>query len=167
MGPLLLSRLMDLSEAQEGVLNIAFKIADDENLLLLELKDLRALLSNLAERADELTVDYGNVTKASVGSIQRSLLVLEQQGADLFFGEPALQISDLMRTTRDGQGYISVLSAERLMQSPRLYATFLLFLLSELFEKLSEVGDPDPYTAAMDAIACSSERTKSIGMPLN
>jgi DNA helicase HerA-like ATPase len=143
MGPLLLSRLMDLSEAQEGVLNIAFKIADDENLLLLELKDLRALLSNLAERADELTVDYGNVTKASVGSIQRSLLVLEQQGADLFFGEPALQISDLMRTTRDGQGYISVLSAERLMQSPRLYATFLLFLLSELFEKLSEVGDPD------------------------
>jgi len=130
MGPLLLSRLMDLSEAQEGVLNIGFKIADDENLLLLELKD-------------ELTVDYGNVTKASVGSIQRSLLVLEQQGADLFFGEPALQISDLMRTTRDGQGYISVLSAERLMQSPRLYATFLLFLLSELFEKLSEVGDPD------------------------
>jgi uncharacterized protein len=143
MGPLLLSRLMDLSEAQEGVLNIAFKMADDEKLPLLDLKDLRALLEDLAARADQLTTKYGNITKASVGSIQRSLLVLEQQGADHFFGEPALKIADLMRRDRSGQGYISVLSAERLMNSPRLYATFLLFLLSELFEELPEVGDPD------------------------
>jgi DNA helicase HerA-like ATPase len=143
MGPLLLSRLMDLSEAQEGVLNIAFKMADDEKLPLLDLKDLRALLEDLAARADQLTTKYGNITKASVGSIQRSLLVLEQQGANHFFGEPALKITDLMRTDRSGQGYISVLSAEKLMNSPRLYATFLLFLLSELFEELPEVGDPD------------------------
>jgi DNA helicase HerA-like ATPase len=143
LGPLLLSRLMDLSEAQEGVLNIAFKIADDEKLLLLDLKDLQALLQNLADRAGELTTKYGNITKASVGSIQRSLLVLEQQGAGHFFGEPALKIEDLMRVARDGRGYISVLSAEKLMQSPRLYATFLLFLMSELFEELPEVGDPD------------------------
>jgi uncharacterized protein len=143
MGPLLLSRLMDLSEAQEGVLNIAFKIADDEKLPLLDLKDLQALLEDLAARADTLTTKYGNITKASVGSIQRSLLVLEQQGAAHFFGEPALKISDLMRVARDGRGYISVLSADRLMESPRLYATFLLFLLSELFEEMPEVGDPD------------------------
>ena len=143
MGPLLLSRLMDLSEAQEGVLNIAFKIADDEKLLLLDLKDLQALLEDLAARADTLTTKYGNITKASVGSIQRSLLVLEQQGADHFFGEPALDIDDLMRTARDGRGYISVLAADKLMESPRLYATFLLLLLSELFEELPEVGDPD------------------------
>jgi DNA helicase HerA-like ATPase len=143
MGPLLLSRLMDLSEAQEGVLNIAFKIADDEKLPLLDLKDLQALLEDLAARANTLTTKYGNITKASVGSIQRSLLVLEQQGAAHFFGEPALKISDLMRVARDGRGYISVLSADRLMESPRLYATFLLFLLSELFEEMPEVGDPD------------------------
>src|SRR3990172_6476860 len=143
MGPLLLARLMDLSEAQEGVLNIAFKIADDEKLPLLDLKDLQALLEDLAARADTLTTKYGNITKASVGSIQRSLLVLEQQGASHFFGEPALKIQDLMRTARDGRGYISVLAAERLMESPRLYATFLLFLLSELFEEMPEVGDPD------------------------
>jgi uncharacterized protein len=143
MGPLLLSRLMDLSEAQEGVLNIAFKIADDEKLPLLDLKDLQALLEDLAARADTLTTKYGNITKASVGSIQRSLLVLEQQGAAHFFGEPALKISDLMRVARDGRGHISVLSADRLMESPRLYATFLLFLLSELFEEMPEVGDPD------------------------
>jgi DNA double-strand break repair helicase HerA and related ATPase len=143
MGPLLLSRLMDLSEAQEGVLNIAFKIAADEKLLLLNLKDLQALLENLAARADTLTTKYGNVTKASVGSIQRSLLVLEQQGAEHFFGEPVLHIDDLMLKDRDGRGYISVLAADKLMESPRLYATFLLFLLSELFERLDEVGDPD------------------------
>jgi uncharacterized protein len=143
MGPLLLSRLMDLSEAQEGVLNIAFKIADDEKLPLLDLKDLQALLEDLAARADTLTTKYGNITKASVGSIQRSLLVLEQQGAAHFFGEPALKISDVMRVARDGRGYISVLSADQLMESPRLYATFLLFLLSELFEEMPEVGDPD------------------------
>jgi DNA helicase HerA-like ATPase len=143
LGPLLLSRLMELSEAQEGVLNIAFKIADDEKLLLLDLKDLQSLLVNLAERAADLTTKYGNITKASVGSIQRSLLVLERQGAEDFFGEPALEVKDLMRTARDGRGYISVLAADQLMQSPRLYATFLLFLLSELFEELPEVGDPD------------------------
>jgi uncharacterized protein len=143
LGPLLLSRLMDLSEAQEGVLNIAFKIAEDEKLPLIDLKDLQSLLEDLAARAGELTTKYGNITKASVGSIQRSLLVLEQQGAAHFFGEPALDITDLMRTTRDGRGYISVLAADRLMESPRLYATFLLFLLSDLFEKLPEVGDPD------------------------
>jgi len=142
MGPLLLSRLMNLSEAQEGVLNIAFKIAEDEKLPLLDLKDLQALLENLATR-DDLTTKYGNVAKATVGSIQRALLVLEQQGAGYFFGEPALKIADLMRTARDGCGYISVLAADKLMESPRLYATFLLFLLSELFEELSEVGDPD------------------------
>ena len=143
MGPLLLSRLMDLSEAQEGVLNIAFKIAGDENMPLVDLKDLQALLEDLAARADTLTTKYGNITKASVGSIQRSLLVLEQQGGAHFFGEPALDIKDLMRTTRDGRGYISILAAQTLMNSPRLYATFLLFLLSELFAKLPEVGDPD------------------------
>ena len=143
LGPLLLSRLMDLSEAQEGVLNIAFKIADDEKLPLLDLKDLQSLLQDLADRAGELTTKYGNITKASIGSIQRSLLVLQQQGADHFFGEPALKVSDLMRVSRDGRGYISVLVSDKLMQSPRLYATFLLFLMSELFEELPEVGDPD------------------------
>jgi len=143
LGPLLLSRLMDLSEAQEGVLNIAFRIADEEKLPLLDLKDLQSLLQDLAARAAELTTKYGNITKASVGSIQRSLLVLEQQGGEHLFGEPALKVSDLMRTARDGRGYISVLAADKLMESPRLYATFLLFLLSELFEELPEVGDPD------------------------
>ncbi len=143
LGPLLLSRLMDLSEAQEGVLNIAFKIANDEKLPLIDLKDMQSLLENLAKRAGELTTKYGNITKASVGSIQRALLVLEQQGAAHFFGEPALKITDLMRTARDGRGYISVLAADTLMESPRLYATFLLFLLSDLFEELPEVGDPD------------------------
>ncbi len=143
MGPLLLSRLMDLSEAQEGIMNIAFKIADDEGLLLLDMKDLRALLSNLAERADEIGAKYGNVTKASVGAIQRTLLILEQQGASHFFGEPALRIADIMRTTPDGRGAINVLAADKLMMNPRLYATFLLWLLSELFEELPEIGDPD------------------------
>ncbi|HSD92801.1 MAG TPA: helicase HerA-like domain-containing protein [Methyloceanibacter sp.] len=141
MGPLLLSRLMNLNDTQEGVLNIAFKIADDEKLPLLDLKDLQALLEDLAVR-DDLTTKYGNVAKATVGSIQRSLLVLEQQGATHFFGEPTLKVSDLMRT-RLGQGYISVLAAHKLMESPRLYATFLLFLLSELFEELPEIGDPE------------------------
>lgn len=143
MGPLLLSRLMNLTEAQEGVINIAFRIADEEGLLLLDLKDLQALLANLAERADEISARYGNVTKASVGAIQRTLLILEQQGGAHFFGEPALQIGDLMRTTRDGRGAISVLAADRLMMNPRLYATFLLWLMSELFEQLPEVGDPE------------------------
>ncbi len=143
MGPLLLSRLMNLSDAQEGVLNIAFEIADDEGLLLLDMKDLQALLVNIAERADELSREYGNVAKASVGAIQRSLLVLERQGGEHFFGEPALRIADIMRTTPDGRGAINVLAADKLMMNPRLYATFLLWLLSELFEELPEVGDPD------------------------
>lgn len=143
MGPLLLSRLMNLTDAQEGVLNIAFRIADEEGLLLLDMKDLQALLANIADRAQEIGARYGNVTKPSVGAIQRSLLVLEQQGGNNFFGEPALQISDLMRTTRDGRGAISVLAADKLMMNPRLYATFLLWLMSELFEHLPEVGDPD------------------------
>ncbi len=143
MGPLLLSRLMDLNPTQEGVLNIAFKLADDERLLLLDLKDLQALLANMAERAQELSGAYGNVSKASVGAIQRQLLVLEQQGGEEFFGEPALEIADLMRTAPDGRGVVGVLAADKLMQSPRLYATFLLWLLSELFEVLPEVGDPE------------------------
>ncbi|MDF2388504.1 DUF853 family protein, partial [Nostoc ellipsosporum NOK] len=143
MGPLLLSRLMNLTDAQEGIMNIAFRIADEEGLLLLDLKDLQALLANIAERADEISARYGNVTKPSVGAIQRTLLVLEQQGAKNFFGEPALRISDIMRTTRDGRGAISVLAADKLMMNPRLYATFLLWLMSELFEELPEVGDPD------------------------
>ena len=148
MGPLLLSRLMDLNETQEGVLNIAFKLADEEkannrNFQLVDLRDLQAWLEDLAARADELTTKYGNIAKASVGSIQRSLLVLEQQGGAHFFGEPVLNINDLMRTAPDGRGYISILAAQTLMNSPRLYATFLLFLLSELFEVMPEVGDPD------------------------
>jgi DNA helicase HerA-like ATPase len=144
MGPLLLSRLMDLSEAQEGVLNIAFKIAEDEKLpKLVSLKNLQTMLEGLAARAVTLTTKYGNITKASVGSIQRSLLVLNRQGASHFFGEPALKITDMMRPARDGRGYINVLASEKLMESPRLYATFLLFLLSELFEEFGEIGDPD------------------------
>ncbi|MBZ8133138.1 ATP-binding protein [Afifella sp. IM 167] len=143
IGPLLLARLMDLTDVQEGVLNIAFKIADEEGLLLLDLKDLQSLLANIAERSKEISGQYGNVSKSSVGAIQRQLLVLEQQGGENFFGEPALDIRDLMRTSRDGRGLVSVLAADRLMQAPRLYATFLLWLLSELFEELPEVGDPD------------------------
>ena len=143
MGPLLLARLMNASEAQEGVLNIAFKIADEAGLALLDLKDLQALLSYLAEQSSELSGQYGQISKASVGSLQRALLVLEQQGAANFFGEPALALSDIMRVTRDGRGTISVLTADKLMMNPRLYATFLLWLLSELFEQLPEVGDLD------------------------
>lgn len=142
MGPLLLSRLMNLSDAQEGVLNIAFRLADEEGLLLLDMKDLQALLSNVADRAKELQGRYGNVSRESVGAIQRSLLVLEQQGGTNFFGEPALRIEDIMRTTPDGRGAISILAADKLMMNPRLYATFLLWMLSELFEVLPEIGDP-------------------------
>jgi DNA helicase HerA-like ATPase len=143
MGPLLLSRLMDLSEAQEGVLNIAFRVADEEGLALLDLKDLQALLVWVGEHAKDLSLRYGNVSATSVGAIQRALLVLETQGGAKLFGEPALELADLMRTDTDGRGRISILAADRLMASPRLYATFLLWLLSELFEQLPEVGDPD------------------------
>jgi DNA helicase HerA-like ATPase len=145
MGPLLLSRMMDLNDVQEGVLNIAFRVADEQGLLLLDLKDLRAMLAFISEHADELTTQYGNVSKATVGTIQRALLVLENQGAAKFFGEPALALSDLMKTSSDGRGYINILVADKLMSNPRLYATFLLWLLSELFEQLPEVGDlPKP-----------------------
>ncbi len=143
MGPLLLSRLLDLNETQEGVLNLTFKLADDEGLLLLDLKDLRSMLVHVADNASEIKKEYGNVSTASVGAIQRALLVLEQQGAESFFGEPALDIRDFMRTTPDGRGVVSVLAADKLMQSPRLYSTFLLWMLSELFEELPEAGDLD------------------------
>ncbi|MCB1444873.1 MAG: DUF853 family protein, partial [Rhizobiaceae bacterium] len=143
MGPLLLSRLINASDAQEGVINIAFKIADEGGLPLLDLKDFQALLNYMGENASEFSSKFGFISKASVGSIQRELLILEQQGAHLFFSEPALKISDIMRTTNDGRGAISVLAADKLMMNPRLYATFLLWLLSELFEELPEVGDPD------------------------
>jgi DNA helicase HerA-like ATPase len=143
MGPLLLSRLMNATDAQEGVLNIAFKIADQGGLPLLDLKDLQALLQYMGDNASALSNQFGFISKASVGSIQRELLILEQQGAQHFFGEPALKISDIMRTTNDGCGAISVLAADKLMMNPRLYGTFLLWLLSELFEELPEVGDPE------------------------
>ena len=143
MGPLLLSRLMGLNETQEGVLNIAFRVADEQGLLLLDLKDLRAIVSYIGENAAQLTTAYGNVSTASVGAIQRQLLVLDSQGGEKFFGEPTLAIQDLMRTDRDGRGLISILAADQLMNSPRLYSTFLLWLMSELFEELPEVGDPE------------------------
>jgi len=143
MGPLLLSRMLDLNDTQEGVLNIAFRVADEDGLLLLDLKDLQSLLVHIAERASELTTRYGNVSKATVGTVQRKLLVLEEQGGANFFGEPALEIGELMRTTRDGRGIVNILAANDLMNAPRLYATFLLWLLSELFEDLPEVGDPE------------------------
>lgn len=143
MGPVLLARLMDLNEVQEGVLNIAFRVADEQGLLLLDLKDFRAMLAYVAEHAAELTAQYGNVSKATIGTIQRQLLVLENQGGTSFFGEPALNLADFIRTDRDGRGMINILAADKLMESPRLYATFLLWLLSELFEELPEVGDTE------------------------
>ena len=146
MGPLLLSRLLDLNDTQEGVLNIAFKWADDNALLLLDFDDLQQVLIACAQRASELTNKYGNISRASVGTIQRQLLTFEAQGADRFFGEPAFEIHDFLRTDETGNGIINILSAERLMQSPKLYATFLLWLLSELFNALPEVGDPEKPT---------------------
>jgi hypothetical protein len=143
MGPLLLSRMMELNDVQEGVLNVAFRVADEQGLLLLDLKDLRAMLGYLADHAAELTTQYGNVTKATIGTIQRQLLVLDNQGGTKFFGEPALALQDLMKKSSDGRGYVNILVADKLMQSPRLYATFLLWLLSELFEQMPEVGDLD------------------------
>src|SRR5215213_4968362 len=143
MGPLLLARLMDLNDVQEGVLNIAFRVADEQGLLLLDMKDLRAILAFIAEHAKELTTQYGNVSKQTIGTIQRQLLVLENQGGTKFFAEPALAMQDFMKVDRDGRGVINILAADKLMENPRLYATFLLWLLSELFEVLPEVGDPD------------------------
>jgi DNA helicase HerA-like ATPase len=142
MGPLLLSRILNLNEIQSGVLNIVFKIADDNGLLLLDLKDLRAMAQFVGDNADQFKTQYGNISTASIGAIQRNLLTLEEQGGDQFFGEPALNIQDLMQTDSKGNGIINILTADKLMQSPRIYATFLLWLLSELFEQLPEVGDP-------------------------
>ncbi len=143
MGPLLLSRLLELNEVQEGVLNILFRVAADEKMPLLDLKDLRAMVTDVGNRGKELQTKYGNVSATSAGAVQRRLLVLEEQGANSFFGEPALDIKDFMRTAPDGRGVINVLAADKLMKTPRLYATFLLWMLSQLFDKLPEVGDPD------------------------
>ncbi len=143
MGPLLLGRLLNLNDTQAGVLNVVFKAADDEGLLLLDLKDLRAMLQHVADNAAQYKTQYGNVSAASVGAIQRGLLTLEQQGADKFFGEPALDLDDMLQNDGDGRGVINILAADKLMQSPQLYATFLLWLLSELYERLPEVGDPE------------------------
>src|SRR5512136_53756 len=143
MGPLLLSRILSLNEIQSGVLSITFKIADDNGLLLLDLKDLRAMAQFVGDNAEQFKTQYGNISAASIGAIQRGLLTLEEQGGDKYFGEPALNIEDLMQTGSDGKGMISILAADKLMQSPRIYATFLLWLLSELFEQLPEVGDPE------------------------
>jgi DNA helicase HerA-like ATPase len=143
MGPLLLARLMNLNDVQEGVLNIAFNVADKEGLLLLDLDDLQSMMIYCGEKAEELTLEYGNVSKQSVGSIQRSLLQLRSQGGEHFFGEPAVELRDFIGLDDQGRGFVNVLAADRLMASPRLYATFLLWLLSELFEELPEIGDPD------------------------
>ncbi len=143
MGPLLLARLLNLNETQEGVLALAFKIADDKGLLLLDLKDLRALLQFVGDNAAKFKTEYGNVSSASIGAIQRGLLQIDEQGGDRFFGEPMLNIEDLMQTDSSGRGIINVLAADKLLSNPRLYASFLLWLLAELFENLPEVGDRD------------------------
>ncbi|MEC5211497.1 DNA helicase HerA-like ATPase [Polaromonas sp. CG_9.5] len=143
MGPLLLGRMLNLNETQSGVLNLVFKIADDNAMLLLDLKDLRAMLQYVGENASEFTTKYGNVSAASVGAIQRGLLQIETQGGTKFFGEPMLNINDLMQTNSAGHGMVNILAADKLMNSPRLYATFLLWMLSELFEQLPEIGDPE------------------------
>jgi len=143
MGPLLLGRMLNLNDTQAGVLNLVFKIADDSGLLLLDLRDLRAMLQHVGNNASDFTTEYGNVSAASVGAIQRGLMQIETQGGDQFFGEPMLNISDFMQTDSAGHGIVNVLAADKLMHSPRLYATFLLWMLSELFEQLPEIGDPD------------------------
>jgi DNA helicase HerA-like ATPase len=143
MGPLLLSRVLSLNDTQSGVLNLVFKIADDNGLLLLDLKDLREMTRFVGDNAADFKTEYGNISTASIGAIQRNLLVLQEQGGDRLFGEPALDINDLLQTDATGKGVVNMLSAEKLMQSPKVYATFLLWLLAELFEQLPEVGDPD------------------------
>ena len=142
MGPLLLARMLNLNDTQTGVLNLIFKIADDNGLLLLDMKDLRAMLQHVGDNAKQFTTEYGNISSASIGAIQRGLMQIEQQGGDRFFGEPMLDIADFMQTI-DGKGVINILAADKLLNSPRLYATFLLWMLSELFETLPEIGDPD------------------------
>src|SRR5688572_8461392 len=146
MGPLLLGRLLNLNETQQGVLTLTFKIADDNGLLLLDLKDLRAMLQYIGENAKRFTTEYGNVSAASIGAIQRALLEIEHQGGTAFFGEPMLDIADLMQTDGSGRGVINILAADKLINAPKLYSTFLLWMLSELFEQLPEVGDPDKPT---------------------
>ena len=141
MGPLLLARMLNLNDTQQGVLTLVFKIADDAGLLLLDMKDLRAMLQHVGDNAKQFTTEYGNVSAASIGAIQRDLLELDSQGGDQFFGEPALNILDFIQTDRKGHGIINILAADKLMSSPKLYATFLLWMLSELFEQLPEVGD--------------------------
>lgn len=143
MGPLLLTRMLGLNDTQSGVLNLVFKIADDNGLLLLDMKDLRAMLQFVGENAKQFTTEYGNISGASIGAIQRGLLQIESQGGDKFFGEPMLNIEDFMQTDAQGLGVVNILSADKLMNSPRLYATFLLWMLSELFEVLPEIGDPE------------------------
>ncbi|HEX5218835.1 MAG TPA: helicase HerA-like domain-containing protein, partial [Verrucomicrobiae bacterium] len=142
MGPLLLARLLQLNDTQAGVLNIVFRVADENGLLLLDLKDLRAMLQYVGDNAAQFTTQYGNISAASIGAIQRNLLTLESQGADKYFAEPALNLDDFIQTDANGRGIVNILAADRLMQSPRVYATLLLWLLSELFERLPEVGDP-------------------------
>lgn len=143
MGPLLLSRLLNLNDTQSGVLTIVFEIADDSGLLLLDLKDLRAMIKHVGDNAREYKTEYGNISRASIGAIQRNLIALENEGGDVFFGEPALDLDDFLQTDSEGNGVINVLAADKLIRSPRLYATFLLWLLSELFEQMPEVGDPE------------------------
>lgn len=143
MGPLLLSRLLNLNDTQTGVLSLIFRIADDDGLLLLDIKDLRSILQYAAENASSFSTEYGRISRASVEAIQRKLLALEDQGGDIFFGEPALNLDDFLQTDENGNGIINILAANKLIGSPRIYATFLLWLLSELFEQLPEVGDPD------------------------
>ncbi len=143
MGPLLLTRLLNLNETQSGVLQLVFKIADDQGLLIIDLKDLRAVLQYVGENAKEYTTSYGNISAASIGAIQRGLLAIETQGGDKFFGEPMLDIADLMQTDADGRGVVNILAADKLYNSPKLYSTFLLWMLAELFEQLPEVGDVD------------------------
>ena len=157
MGPLLLSRLLELSEAQEGILNIAFPIADEQGYPLLDLKDLQSVLVWLGENRADVSLRYGNISVASIGAIQRRLMVLENQGATHLFGEPALELTDLMQVNAQGQGHINILAADKLMASPRLYAYFLLWLLSELFETLPEVGiqiNPNLSSFLMRRICC-------------
>ncbi|MGE5651653.1 MAG: helicase HerA-like C-terminal domain-containing protein, partial [Bacillota bacterium] len=143
LGPLLLSRMLNLNEVQQGVLQLVFKVADDHGLLLLDMKDLRAMLQHVAEHAGELQAEYGNISAASIGAIQRGLIAIEEQGGDRFFGEPMLNIDDFMQTDGNGRGMINILAADKLLNSPRLYAIFLLWMLAELFEHLPEVGDVD------------------------
>jgi hypothetical protein len=143
MGPLLLSRILNLNDTQAGVLTLVFKIADDNGLLLLDMKDMQAMLQHVGDNSKDYQTQYGNISAASIGAIQRGLVALQQQGGDLFFGEPALNIEDLLQVDAKGHGVVNILAADQLLQSPQLYATFLLWLMSELFEKLPEVGDPE------------------------